>query len=99
MLMMREWKEDYAKTDIWEWHCGHVHTASKKEHSIQIANKRKADMKEYSGVVVRFVDALSSTDNWHYEKGYIGNRRTGEAYLWHNKNGLYAQFPTNIIGE
>jgi len=44
------------------------------------------------GVTIRLLRALSSTDTWHFDKGFIGQVRAAEAFLWHIKDGLVGQF-------
>jgi hypothetical protein len=88
MLMANERSQDFADTKIHEWHCGHIHTSKKIEFK---------SMDEIDGVMIRFISSMSGADAWHYSKGFVANRRTGEAFLWDYENGEYAHFPTNRI--
>lgn len=58
-IMQHEAKALWGKADYAEWETGHLH------------HER---VKEDRGVVYRTLNSLSGTDNWHFEKGYIGAR-------------------------
>jgi hypothetical protein len=42
------------------------------------------------------MSSLSGTDSWHHKKGYIGARKSAEAFLWDRENGLQNQTYFNI---
>jgi hypothetical protein len=42
------------------------------------------------------MSSLSGTDSWHHKKGYIGARKSAEAYLWDAETGLVNQTYYNI---
>jgi hypothetical protein len=52
-------------------------------------------LETYGGVVVRTLMSLSSTDAWHFRKGYVGNQRAAEAYLY-DRGGLVGSFVANV---
>jgi len=83
MIMANEEAEMWAETDYHEWHLGHNHR--KQDIKFQ-------PIKEVDGVRIRSIPSLSATDEWHYTKGFVGNLRSAEAYLWHPENGLIAQY-------
>lgn len=87
MIMATENAKDFAATRFREWHVGDKHR--KKEYQWVATSEGK-------GVTVRILRSLSSTDEWHYRKGYIGNIRAGEAFIWHKRDGLICNLSVNI---
>ena len=77
-LMPTEVPDLWAKSNYREWHLGHIH--------------HKFETKEENGVVVRFLRSLVAADAWTYDKGFVGQLRAAEAFLWDAKRGLQAQF-------
>ena len=74
----------WAKSTYREWHTGDKHH---KDDFIQKTRETSGN-----GVVIRILRSLSTTDMWHYQKGYIGSLRASEAFLWDKDKGLKAQF-------
>ena len=73
MLMATEAAELFGKSKFREWHTGHNHA--------EITHEK-------NGTVVRILSALCPPDAWHAENGYVGNRRTSQAFQWSNTEGL-----------
>lgn len=67
----------FGTTKFREVHTGHFH---------------KTQVDEFHGVRVRIIPSLSPADAWHYEQGFTGQLRTGEAFVWNKSKGLIAQF-------
>lgn len=75
-----------APTEFPEWghkrfreiHCGHVHT--RRDFKFMSAS-------EHAGTMVRYLASLSGCDEWHYDSGYVGNKRAAEAIAWHDEEG------------
>ena len=87
--MSWEAKQHWAETDHHEWHCGHWH----KKRGV----KYKSEMyDEDLGVIVRYMSSISGTDLYHFKKGFVGNAKAAEAYMWSYNNGLIGQFNVNI---
>lgn len=72
----------WAKSKYREWHLGHLHTTKRYQMNVG----------EDVGIVYRTIRSLSGADSWHYDNGYIGNRRAAEAYLFHPEQGNIANF-------
>jgi UDP-2,3-diacylglucosamine pyrophosphatase LpxH len=72
-VMQVEMKEAWGRSLFREWHCGHVHHEK---------------LKEIGGIKYRTLNSISSTDQWHYECGYVGALRMAQAFLWHKDYGL-----------
>jgi hypothetical protein len=87
MIMAQENPIEWAKTIYREFHLGHLH--HKKETKFNTTN-------ELQGVMVRYMSSLSGTDSWHHKKGYIGARKSAEAFLWDSEKGLQNQTYFNI---
>ena len=63
----------FGRTLFRECHTGHTHMTK---------------LDEQHGVRVRVLPALCPADAWHSENGYIGNKRSAEAYVWDKNEGL-----------
>lgn len=87
IIMASEAPELWAVTKYREWHLGHVH--HKKE-------MKWISTQEFKGVTVRFMRSLTPNDAWHYQKGYVGQIRSGEGFVWDEKTGLVSQFSANL---
>ena len=73
MLMATEVSELFGKSKFREWHTGHNHA--------EITHEK-------NGIVVRILSALCAPDAWHAENGYVGNRRSSQAFQWDKNEGL-----------
>lgn len=73
LLMATEQPEMFGRSKFWEAHTGHNHMT-------------KVD--EQHGVRVRVLSALCPADDWHAENGFVGNKRSAEAYVWNKEEGL-----------
>lgn len=78
----------WAQSQFREWHLGHFHR--KKETSYSVGDS-------HVGVLVRVLPSLCGTDAWHYEMGYVKNRRSAEAYLWNRDEGYAGHLASNVI--
>lgn len=87
MIMATENAQEFAATKYREWHVGDQHR--KKEYQWLATSEEK-------GVTVRILRSLAATDEWHYRKGYIGNIRAGEAFIWHKTDGLICNLSVNL---
>jgi len=67
-LMQDEQPELWYKSQIREWHLGHRHS----EWSQQ-----------YNGFLMRGFPSITATDLWHFQKGWEGAVRKGQAFIWH----------------
>jgi len=81
-LMPTEQPERWAETIHREWHLGDKH------HKKDLLYRTE----DTNGVTIRYLRALSATDTWHFDKGYIGAPRGAEGFLWHPVEGLIAQY-------
>jgi hypothetical protein len=70
------WHQTYFR----EWHLGHLHKSASK--------MQMSTGDEVNGLRIRILPSLSGTDNWHFSKGYVGNIKSAEAYLWDAHRGL-----------
>lgn len=86
-LMPVEVPDLWAKTKYREWHLGDIH------HKKVIKLKTEED---YQGLVLRYMRSLTADDEWHSKKGYVNQVKGGEAYLFHEENGLIANFNYNL---
>lgn len=82
LLMATEQKEAWAQTTVREIHVGHQH---------------QEKVSEKMGVKTRVISALVPQDEWATGKGYIGNLRLAEAFLYDPVEGLLANYYHNIL--
>ncbi len=73
LLMATERAEMFGSTTFHEVHTGDLH---------------QVRLEEKHGIRVRILPSLSAPDNWHSEKGFVGNIRSAEAYVWNVDEGL-----------
>ena len=84
-LMAVERPQLWGESTHREWLTGHLH---QKAMSYQLIT-------ESHGVVTRIIPALCDSDDWHKLKGYVGNKRAAEAYIW-SEDGFEDQLGVNI---
>ena len=85
-IMAGSWPQEWARTTHREWHLGHFH---------RIKETHYAAADTIDGVLVRVLPSLSATDSWHYRKGYVGNMRAAQAYIYNKKSGYEAHLNAN----
>ena len=84
LIMATECKDWWNSCIDYSWRLGHNHT--KKTLIVPVNNV-------FNGVRVERIPSLTATDAWHFDNGFIGNRRSAEAWFWDYKNGYDGQFP------
>jgi hypothetical protein len=82
-LMPIEAREAWGRTKYHEFHAAHFHS-------------EKA-VNEENGIIVRYVSSPTSTDNWHYESGYVGAVKKAQSFVWDKEFGLTDILHTNIV--
>lgn len=80
-IMMVERRKDCGETLFHEIHIAHTH----QEH-----------VSEINGVKIRTVPSIAEIDNWTSKKGFVGNKRCAQAFLYDKENGLDAIYYYNI---
>lgn len=89
-LMALERPMDWAASTCREFHIGHIHTGRKAE---------PLSVDDQTGVTVRWLRSLSGTDSWHAKKGFVGNQRSAEAFLWRKEGGMRGHFVSLPVEE
>lgn len=82
-LMAVEQPQLWAQCPYRGWRLGHFHTKRQRVYT-------KGDT--INGVSVDYLPSLSGTDAWHFRKGYVGNPKAAEAWLWSADEGCVAEF-------
>lgn len=82
-ILATEWKQDWAETETHEVMLGHFHRAKKTETT---------SVDTHNGVTVRTLMSLSGTDAWHYRRGFCGNTRAAEAFIYGFEDGFIGNF-------
>lgn len=78
LIMASEVGTLWSITTNREFHIGHLHTTRATSYQ---------PVAEYSGVIVRHMSSLSGTDSWHFQKGFVNNRRAAECYILDKEKG------------
>ncbi|MDB4725990.1 hypothetical protein OAF54_01045, partial [bacterium] len=92
-IMAGERAEAWARTKVHEWHVGHDH-----RRGVWDINATQEEL----GVRVVTLPSLTGTDLWHYDQGFVLQRRCAEAYVWSKTEGPIANFSVNAredVGE
>lgn len=84
LLMAQEQPQMWGRTKWKEVHTGDKH-------------QRKLKLEEFNGVAVRILPSLCPPDAWHSSKGFVGNLRVGEAYVWNESEGLVGTAVYSIL--
>ena len=85
-MMAVERPIDWSETKCREWLLGHRHRS-------QQWTTKGTD--SHTGTIVRTIQALTATDAWHYENGYVNSQRAAEV-LFYEKDFGYAG---NLIAQ
>jgi hypothetical protein len=80
----------WSDVDYVELHRGHLHG---------VHHNKIGATKEYSGITVRNLGSMCATDQWHDDKGFIGNIKRAHGFVWSKHNGLQAEFFYNVPVE
>lgn len=78
-LMASEKKKEWGNTSHRFWFLGDKH------HEKQFVLKKSLDT---PSVEIHWLRAVATTDNWHYQAGYIGIPKTAYCYIFHKQKGL-----------
>lgn len=79
LLMATERRKDWANVSNCFWFLGDKH------HEKTFMFKKSLDM---PSVEVHWLRAVATSDNWHYQSGYIGIPKTAYCYIFDKKHGL-----------
>lgn len=80
--LQKEAREEWGNTKFAEVHAGHFHTQTTIEHD---------------GLIVRYLPTFSPTDQWHYDKGYVGNVKSTACFVWDEELGLREIWFANVV--
>ena len=72
-LMSTECPEDWATTTYREFHLAHYHSEK---------------VKDVGGVIYRWLPTVCGTDEYHYDKGYVGSVKRSYSFLYDKFVGL-----------
>jgi predicted phosphodiesterase len=75
------WKKYWSNAKWLELHSGHLH---------------KKEVETIGGVIYRRIPALSTIDSWHCDNAFTDAIPCCDSFVYHKKDGLYAEYPTNI---
>ena len=86
-IISQRFKNMWSDVDFVEVHRGHYHTNK--------ATKLQA-IEELNGITVRNLSSMSATDYWHDAKGFIGNIKKAQAFIYSRQNGLQGILNYNV---
>jgi hypothetical protein len=94
MATEKESKQHWSETLFHEWHLGHIHRKKTQKYTILDKNKVLAgDL----GVTIRYLSSLTGTEEWHHKKGFVGQIKAADAFIWNSELGLIAQLNSNYV--
>lgn len=98
MLMAKDKdsKIHWSDTDFHEWHLGHFHRKKTKQYTVL---DKTGFTDEEDGVIVRYLSSLTGTEEWHFLKGFVGQIKAGEGFIWNDKTGMIGHVNSNYIFE
>jgi len=83
-IMQVEVPELWGKSIFREFHLGHLHT-------------EKTWATTDNGVIFRRISAITASDAWHGENGFLGSTRQAQAFIWDKEFGLQAILNSNVV--
>ena len=86
-IIAQRFKNLWSNTVYVEVHRGHFHTNK--------AMKLQA-IEELNGITIRNFSSMSATDYWHDSKGFIGNIKKAQAFIYSRQNGLQGILNYNV---
>jgi len=86
-IVSQRYREIWSDVRYVEVHRGHLHT--NKAYKMQA-------VEELNGLTVRNLSSMSATDEWHDQKGYVGNIKKASAFVWSAYNGVQAKLNYNV---
>tara|TARA_R100000426_G_C4824984_1_gene112330 strand:- start:1491 stop:2774 length:1284 start_codon:yes stop_codon:yes gene_type:complete len=86
-IISQRFKNLWSDVAYVEVHRGHYHTNK--------ATKLQA-IEELNGITVRNLSSMSATDYWHDAKGFIGNIKKAQAFIYSRNNGLQGILNYNV---
>lgn len=81
-LMQIEAPDLWGKSIFREFHIGHLHTEMTTTNN---------------GIIFRQISAITASDAWHGENGFLGSTRQAQAFIWDKNLGLQAILNSNVM--
>lgn len=98
ILMATEIKEIWGRTKYHEFHMGHIHRRKKIEYKkVETNVERQQSLTEDLGVILRYMPSLTGTEEWHHRRGYIGQIKGAEGYIYNDKVGFIGMVNANVV--
>ena len=96
MLMANdiESKPLWSDTTFHEWHLGHQH---RKKNVRYIVLDKERMLNEDLGVTIRYLSSLTGTEEWHHKKGFVGQIKAADGFIWNDTHGFCAHLNSNYI--
>lgn len=91
-----ESKKHWSETTYHEWHLGHIHRKRNTKYTVL---EKDTGLAEDLGVTIRYLSSLTGTEEWHHKKGFIGQIKAADAFIWNDEYGFVAHLNSNIIIE
>lgn len=89
-------KKYWSKTLFHEWHVGHIHRKRNMNYTVLDKNRM---LNEDLGVTIRYLSSLTGNEEWHHKKGFVGQVKAADAFIWNDEFGLIAHLNSNLIIE
>jgi hypothetical protein len=82
----------WSETKFHEWHLGHIH----RKRNVKYEINKTRELNEDLGVTVRYLSSLTGTEEWHHKKGFVGQVKAADAFIWNDEYGLVAHLNANL---
>lgn len=83
-LMQQEAAEDWGKTKFREWFLGHYHSLRQYETN---------------GIVFRYLQSPTGTDEWHKDCGFVGAWKCGYLFIRNKEYGPVLEMPLMVLED
>jgi len=93
MASDKDSKKYWSDTTFHEWHCGHRHRRKDVKYTVL---DKSTMLNEDLGVTVKYLSSLTGTEEWHHKKGFIGQIKGADAFIWNDNLGLIAHLTSYI---
>lgn len=88
-------KSLWSETIFHEFHLGHIHRKRNVRYEVDV--NRLQSLTEDHGVTVRYLSSLTGNEEWHHKKGYVGQVKGADGFIWNDELGLTAHLNSNYI--
>lgn len=87
-IISTEFAQLWGQTKWRHLKMGHIHHKNGRNAKSIVTSDMNGGWVENHGLLVEYLPALTSTDAWHAQKGFIGSQKAMTGFEYHKKHGL-----------